>query len=150
MLLPSGLPCCVVCTFPVPLNTACVTLFQASFVSAQSGVELCLDSSTHVRCHSAPSVSDLSSLVEVCSGMGASGLGLKQVGFRPVAAIEWSSSLAWTHRLTHPEVPVIIGDLNDYTTLIALSKTTPKCFSTMAGISCQPYSRGFSTRRGRC
>ena len=148
VLLPSGLPCRVVCAFPVPLTTTCVTLFQASFVSAQTGVELCLDSTAHVRCHSAPSVSDLSSLVEVCSGMGASGLGLKQVGFRPVAAIEWSSSLAWTHRLTHPGVPVIIGDLNDSSTLIALHKTAPKCFSTMAGISCQPYSRGGSQQGG--
>lgn len=132
VIRPSGLPCRVVCKFPVPLNTTCVTLFQALFVSAHSGVELCIDSSTHVRCHMVPTMSDLTQLVEVCAGMGASGLGLKHVGFRPAAAVEWSSSLAWTHRLTHPGVPVVIGDLGLPSTLIDLSKQVSRGFRWLA------------------
>ena len=147
VLLPSKRPCRVVGSLSAS-PSARVTLFQATFVSAQSGVELCVASDTHVRCHQVPSLVDLLQLVEVCSGLGASGLGLKHVGFCPVAAVEWKPALAELHRLTHPSAQVVMGDLCQTSTLIELSKAVPTAFSAMAGISCQPYSRGGSQQGG--
>ena len=87
--------------------------------------------------------------MEFCAGCGASAVGFSEAGFSHRAAVEWNEPMAKLHQQVHPSVPIIQGDIGEVETLIKLSQICPEPFSLMAGVSCQPYSRGGSQFGGQ-
>ena len=81
-------------------------------------------------------------VVEFCSGLGASSIGLAKAGFFPVCGVEWQPALAQLFSTLHPSVPVVLGDICETTTIVEVSQQVEGPFTVMSGISCQPYSRG--------
>ena len=149
VLKPSGRPCRVI-GLPPDASGTC-TLFRVSLADGlRSGEPLFrfLESST-LRVHQPLSSDHFLNLVEFCAGCGASSVGLTEVGFNHRVAVEWNEPMAKLHQRIHEKVPVITGDIGEVQTLIQLSKLCPEPFSLMAGVSCQPYSRGGSQAGGQ-
>lgn len=74
-------------------------------------VDLLLTDLSSVVAHGLSPVTEMFRLVEVCSGVACSSVGLSQAGFRHVASVEWSQPLSRLHQLCHPDVPVLHLDL---------------------------------------
>ena len=103
-------------------------------------VDLLLTDTSSVVAHGLCLGSDMFRLVEACSGVACSSVGLGFAGFKHVASVEWSEPLARLHSLCHPDVPVLHMDLTSPTCAQALLAAVDPPFTLMAGISCQPYS----------
>eukprot|EP00435_Cladocopium_sp_Y103_P076208 s462_g81.t1 len=121
-----------------------VTFVQASFLACTSVVDLAVDDVSHVLCHRPLTVDRLSNLVEVCAGAGISSLGFCQVGFRHRCAVEIQPLLAQLHESIHQGVPVVCADITDDKTAALVFDQCDEPGLVMAGIACQPYSRGGS------
>ena len=133
---------------PVSEGLHAVSLLGALVTSVGTVVDLSLDSSSHVLVHRPLVGSDVFNYVEVCSGIGLSSIGFVKAGFIPQCAVELQPSLAALHASLHPDVPVVCADItqNDVATKIRKHCDVP-C-TLMAGIACQPYSRGGLQRGG--
>ena len=142
---PSGFPCRLLHLPVDAMDARSFTLFRVKLVSRLDGIPhldfgagstLCVHQPLHARHYL--------NLVEFCAGMGASSIGLAEAGFSLKAAVEWNEAMANLHRQIHNGIPVIQGDIGDIQTLIDVKKACKEPFSLMAGVSCQPYSRGGS------
>jgi len=103
-------------------------------------VDLLLTDLSSVVAHGLSPVTEMFRLVEVCSGVACSSVGLSQAGFRHVASVEWSQPLSRLHQLCHPDVPVLHLDLTHHLCAQSVLAKVDPPFTLMAGISCQPYS----------
>ena len=130
-LLPSGAP-----------SAVRVTLVDCVFLSSSPVVDLELDSESSVLCHPPLALPHLFNLVEVCAGVGLSALGFERAGFRQVCAVEKQPRLAELHSRIHPGVPVVCADVTDPHTAVKVFQLSQTPATVMAGISCQPFSRG--------
>ena len=119
-----------------------VTFLDAVFLDSSSLVDLSLDSSSLALCHKPFQVSHVNNYVELCAGGGFSSIGFTQVGFVPRCAVEIQPKLAELHRRLHPNVPVLNADITDDRTAAQIHAVCPEPSTLMAGIACQPYSRG--------
>ena len=108
----------------------------------QPYVDLMLMHNSFVLPHAPVTPSQVNSVVELCAGVAASSIGLSAAGFTHVCSVEWSEPLAQVHRSVHEHVPVVVGDISDEATLIAVKKHVPHNTSLVAGFSCQPFSVG--------
>ena len=143
LVIPSGASCTVRgLTQDHHDSSSLITVFQAVASTSGCGLEFQVSSSSRVVAHVPPSIDECSRLVEFCAGMGASAIGLVAAGLKHVCAIEWQKSLVELHQQVHQSVPVIHGDIGKTDTLVALSEQVQGSFALMAGVSCQPYSRG--------
>lgn len=119
-----------------------LTVLRATFVRLSGLVDLTLDSSASLLPHRPVIHEDVLNYVELCAGMGASSFGFSKVGFHPRCAVEWQAALVDLHRRVHPEVPVLHADICHEDTAAKVFEVWPEPTTLMAGISCQPYSRG--------
>ena len=103
-------------------------------------LDLLLTDTSSVVAHGLCPGSDVFRLVEVCSGVACSSVGLGFAGFKHVASVEWSQPLARLHSVCHPDVPVLNLDLSSPACVQSLLAAVDPPFTLMAGISCQPYS----------
>ena len=51
--------------------------------------------------------------VDLFAGAGGLSLGLKEAGFRVVAAVEVNSEIAKTYKANHPEVELLVRDVRE-------------------------------------
>lgn len=127
---------------PEPKGVHAVSLLNAVVVEVGTVVDLSLDSDSHVLVHRPMVGADVFNYVEVCAGIGLSSIGFSRVGFIPKCAVELQPSLAALHATLHPEVPVICADINNCDVAAKIRKHSEDPCTLMAGIACQPYSRG--------
>eukprot|EP00438_Fugacium_kawagutii_P027087 Skav228138 [mRNA] locus=scaffold3237:99238:103435:+ [translate_table: standard] len=88
-------------------------------------------------------------VVEACAGLGASSLGFVWNGFDHIASVEKQPKLAELHRLIHEAVEVIEADVTCPSTIRRVWECSDYPFVLVAGIACQPYSRGGHQGGGR-
>lgn len=140
---PSGFPCRL-CHLPATAGAASsFTVFQVLLVDRLDGVPVLSYTDKSTLCvHQSLQAHHCLNLVEFCAGLGASSFGLSEAGFKLQAAVEWNESMASLHRKIHDGIPVIQGDIGDAQTLVKVKECCPEPFCLMAGVSCQPYSRG--------
>lgn len=119
-----------------------ITVLGAKFVRLGGLIDLTLSDASSLLPHRPLLQEDVMNYVEVCAGMGVSSFGFSKVGFRHRCAVEWQESLVDLHRRIHPKVPVIHADVCSESTARLIREACPEPFTLMAGISCQPYSRG--------
>ena len=119
-----------------------VTVLSAVFERLSSLVDLSLDATSVLLPHRSVLHEDVMNYIELCSGMGTSAFGFAKVGFRQRCAVEWQSALADLHARIHPGIPVICTDICAADTAAKIFQVWPDPATLMAGISCQPYSRG--------
>ena len=119
-----------------------LTVLAGSFVSCTSLADLSLDSQSSILPHRPVLHEDVLNYVELCAGMGTSSFGFSKVGFRPRCAVEWQAALVDLHSRIHPGVPVIHADVCEESTVAKIHQVWPDPSLLMAGVSCQPYSRG--------
>ena len=118
-----------------------LTAPSLSVVAKQPFLDLHPTAASFVFQHLVPSVDRMFDLVELCAGAGCSAVGFQFAGWRHVAAVEHSEKLASFHTKLHPDVPVILSDVNDVQVAAKLLQLTHGGTTIMAGIACQPYSR---------
>ena len=121
-----------------------VTVLSASFLACSTLVDLALDETSKLLGHHPLTVSRLSNLVEVCAGAGLSSLGFGRVGFKHCCSVELRPKLASLHASVHPGVEVICADVTRDDTAGLIYEACHDPGVLMAGIACQPYSRGGS------
>ena len=112
-------------------------------------VELSVDTSCSVLCHSQPQVSHVHNYIELCAGGGFSSLGFSHVGFVPKCAVELQPKLSALHQSMHPTVPVLTADITDDCTAARIHAICPEPATIMAGVACQPYSRAGKQEGGQ-
>lgn len=146
---PSGVHCRI-CHLPAAAgNASSITVFNASLANRLDGIPILVyDSRSTLIVHQPLQACHFLNLVEFCAGMGASSIGLSEAGFSLKAAVEWNEPMAALHRRIHEGAPVSQGDIGDVQTLIKTKECCPEPFCLMAGVSCQPYSRGGSQAGG--
>lgn len=125
-----------------------VSLLGAAVSAVGTVVDLTLDSTSHLLVHRPLVGTDVYNYVEVCAGAGLSSIGFKQIGFVPQCAVEIQPALAALHATVHKEVPVICADINQSDVAAKIRKHCPGPCTLMAGIACQPYSRGGMQKGG--
>ena len=123
-----------------------ITVMDAQFLTLTSILDLSLDERSTVLCHQPASADSLLNLVELCAGAGLSALGFKRAGFVHRAAVELRPSLASLHGSLHEGVPVICSDITQDSTACKIFAVCPEPCTLMAGVSCQPFSRGGLTK----
>ena len=99
-------------------NSGRITLFNACVDFWNPFVDLLVTVDTVVLAHSPVTSDQVFKVVELCSGLAASSVGLTAAGFTHVASVEWSEPLASVHRSVHKHVPVVVGDIGEIDTLI--------------------------------
>lgn len=136
--IPSG----VHCRFQGTLTTgmASYSLLRVQVIEATDIPLLAMINQSIVLGHPHPTSKDSLSVIELCAGMGALGQGALSVGFQPVVACEFRGTIASLYS-QQSDIPVITGDIRDFSTLKALHEAHPRSAIVAAGISCQPYSR---------
>ena len=90
--------------------------------------------------------------VDLFAGCGGLTTGLKQAGFRVVAAVEINGNAVRTYKKNHPEVPVWQSDIKSVVArqLAARSRLAVGQLDLLAGCPpCQAFSRMRSLNRGR-
>ena len=134
---------------PEAFGVSTVTLLQATFLDLSCMVELSVDTSCSVLCHSQPQVSHVHNYIELCAGGGFSSLGFSHVGFVPKCAVELQPKLSALHQSMHPTVPVLTADITDDCTAARIHAICPEPATIMAGVACQPYSRAGKQEGGQ-
>jgi len=134
---------------PEAFGVSTVTLLSATFLDLSPMVELSVDASSSVLCHSLPQMSHVHNYVELCAGGGFSSLGFSHVGFMPKCAVELQPKLAALHKTMHPSVPVLTADITDDSTAAKIHAICPEPATIMAGVACQPYSRAGKQEGGQ-
>ena len=134
---------------PEAFGVSTVTLLHATFLDLSSMVELSVDASCSVLCHSQPQVSHVHNYIELCAGGGFSSLGFSHVGFVPKCAVELQPKLSALHQSMHPTVPVLTADITDDRTAAQIHAICPEPATIMAGVACQPYSRAGKQEGGQ-
>ncbi len=149
-LVESGLPCRLFGALPSDCPSSYLTVFGALVLGVTPGVriDLQLSPDSLFRPHPPATLPSLLRVVEFCSGIGASSIGLEKAGFGLVCGVEWRPALAKLFGRLHPDIKIVEGDINHSTTLQEVSRCVEGPFTLMAGISCQPYSRGGSQAGG--
>lgn len=80
--------------------------------------------------------------IDLFCGAGGLTVGLKNAGFKVVAAVEVDPELARTYKINHPEVHVIVKDIREVTGKEILKLTGLKKIDLVAGCPpCQGFSR---------
>ena len=85
-------------------------------------------------------ISGLSKVVELCSGMGCLGIGLKHAGFEIQLRNDCNARMLKLAKTISNE-PVLHGSLNDDRVLALACQQAPDARVLTSGIACQPYSR---------
>lgn len=136
--IPSGIHC----RFEGTLETgmASYSLLRVKVVETTQIPLLTMVEQSIVLGHPHPSWKDAHSVIELCAGMGALGQGAVNAGFQPVAACELRGTMASLYSQQN-DIPVIVGDIREFSTVQTLHAAHSRCSVIAAGISCQPYSR---------
>ena len=143
-LVASGFPCRLHGIPSTHASSSYLTIFGVKVLEVSPGVrvDFQITSDSKFRAHPSATLDSLLRVVEFCSGLGASSIGLAKAGFFPVCGVEWQPALAQLFSTLHPSVPVVLGDICETTTIVEVSQQVEGPFTVMSGISCQPYSRG--------
>lgn len=124
------------------LGVTCVTVVGAVYLAQGTLVDLELDETCAVLCHTPMLYDRLFNLVELCAGAVLSSVGLKRAGFKPCCSVEVQPKLAALHQQIHEHVPVVCADICDDVVAYKVFQHCPNPGLVMSGIACQPYSRG--------
>ena len=143
-LVASGFPCRLQGIPSTHASSSYLTIFGVKVLVVSPGVrvDFQITSDSKFRAHPSATLDSLLRVVEFCSGLGASSIGLAKAGFFPVCGVEWQPALAQLFSTLHPSVPVVLGDICETATIVEVSQQVEGPFTVMSGISCQPYSRG--------
>ena len=118
------------------------TLLNALVKQSSPNVTLWIDDGCKVLSHLPMDFARLSLSVEVCAGLGASSVGLELAGFKHACAVEHKPRLAELHQIIHPSTPVFVCDVGSVEAVVRIWDCVNNPGVLLAGISCQPYSRG--------
>lgn len=109
-LVASGSPRRLLGIPPAHCSSAYLTVFGAQIMEVPGvRVDLHITPETKFRAHPSATLDSLLRVVEFCSGLGASLIGLAKAGFLPVCGVEWQPALADLFSTLHPSIPV--GDI---------------------------------------
>ena len=123
-----------------------VTLVEFGVLFNQGRFRLFQVTGSRVFLHKPFDPRQLLNIKETCSGIGALGRGGDSIGYKVVALNEVQPLTAQVaSSLT--QAPVVVGDINDFSTVSALWDAAPGDCVITSGFSCQPYSR-LGDRRG--
>ena len=125
-----------------------ISVFAAKYIGHLGIPTFDVGGDSKVMTFPKPTFNDLLGLVETCAGMGFATEGFEQAGFRPKVANELRSPLAASYQQMHPDVHVVLGDVNLPQTIWAMWEGSKKAFPLFAGFSCQPFSKGGSQKGG--
>ncbi len=119
------------------------TVFLAiGAVVSMKGDALCLHIPENGSLHSRPpmELSNINKVIETCSGIGCLGKGLTKAGFSIVLRNDFNAPLLDLAQ-TLEKIPMVVGDINDDSTLDQICRKVPYSCTTAAGVSCQPHSK---------
>ena len=119
-----------------------ITLLGVTMTGRPPVVSLKLHDASFVMVHGPLDFDQMSSMIEVCSGVAAASTGFVRNGFAHKASVEWQPALVKLHGCVHANVPIIHGDVNSTDVLKQIWTTCGPIGLLMSGISCQPYSSG--------
>ena len=119
-----------------------VSLLQAVVRDTRGVVTLACEDWTKVLPLSTPCRSDLTQMIELCSGGGMGTYGFEEAGFNPVVAVDHSQPFCDLYKALHPSVQVICGSIGNSHTIADVHRACPNASFLMSGFSCQPFSTG--------
>lgn len=128
---------CIVVLGELPSAHA-YTLLQAMVVQLEGGIRIDI-SGGKLLVHQLPLESALNDTIEVCSGIGCLGLGLKAAGLT-VQACNDKQSVWCQIQSAHGTKGVVCGDLGSVDTLASLHEKHSSPSLVAGGFSCQPWS----------
>ena len=87
-------------------------------------------------------MADIFRIVELCSGMGAFSSIAEHCGFKVCAGVDHNDKWRTLFNECHNEAIFIHGDCADFSTMKKLHEMNASHSMVMAGIACQPHSKG--------
>ena len=87
-------------------------------------------------------MADIFRIVELCSGMGAFSSIAEHCGFKVCAGVDHNDKWRTLFNECHKEATFIHGDCADFSTMKKLHEMNASHSMVMAGIACQPHSKG--------
>lgn len=97
---------------------------------------------TVVKTHSRVEHRDFFNLTELCCGMGFATQGFQQIGMKTVLACDVNERFTEAFRHFHPEASIVLGDVNNQSTIRQLVASSGRPSVAFVGFSCQPFSKG--------
>ena len=123
------------------------SLLQVQVVEGKYKNALKLDGSSTIYPHEPTVVSSLTNCVELCCGAGFMSLGMKESGYSIIAGVEHNSKFG---QLYHENDlgKFVQGSVGDADSIRQVLKEGGQNATVVAGVACQPYSRGGDGKGG--
>ena len=115
------------------------TILQAEWIEQHPVCRIRLVESTRVIPHNVPTSSDLTGVVELCSGLGIMSEGLQTAGATIHAKNELRPKFV-SHQQEHGFSNMIQGDIGSHDVCSQVLNSHPVTAMYVAGFSCQPWS----------
>ena len=122
-----------------------ITVMGGKYVGLHGLHQFQLQDRSKVLGHVTPTRESLVTVIDACSGIGISSMGLDAAGFRIKVANDHCEKLLTAYQEMHPDIPTVLGEIGTDHTICALYAAVPNAGTLAAGFSCQPFSSG-----GRC
>ena len=123
----------------LPFEHDRVTLLDVELVKMYPTPSVQLGAKGKVIHHIPPSWDSMHRTIEVCSGIGAMGLGALAAGFRTVVAIDFNPRMI-EMLSSHSSAKTMVADVCNSSTWFDVWKMFPEPMGLLSGIACQPYS----------
>ena len=117
-----------------------ITLLNATLTKHQGKFWVLSDVETKVVVHSSQGVVTPIQAIEVCSGIGAMGQGLRGCDIVTKCYVDYNPRFCQWLR-DHGHLGVVEGNIADPSTAIAVSNQAPEAQFLVGGVACQPFSR---------
>lgn len=116
------------------------SILQGSVMDNSKGIRINILESTEILCHQTSTVDDITSIVELCSGIGVMSDGLISGGGRILCKNEMRQPFV-DLQTQQGFSNMILGDIGEYKTMRQVFDASKSSTMVVAGFSCQPWSR---------
>ncbi len=119
-----------------------MTIFGATYDGNKGIQQLSVGFETKVMHHKHIEMQDLTSMIELCCGMGWATYGFQHVGFHPILGCDHNKAMLDGFAQLHPQAQTVLGEVGQKSVIAEIHDKAPCSKSMFSGFSCQPFSGG--------
>ena len=128
------------------LNFPSIAVFGAVYNGEKGIHQFFVGTESQLLKHRPIEKKDLSSMIELCSGMGWASFGFQHVGFDIALGCDHKQSMLDGYAMLHPSSKTVLGEVGQKAVIAEIHEKAPNSRILSSGFSCQPFSGGGQQR----